>query len=90
MYQRKLGEEKAERILKAFQKDEQHFGFIKVEKAELSELKNIENLGTMTLYRDVFVFRAGIWVVLILVHAEWIDINLINPYDLNEHYNTSC
>ena len=86
--ERKLGLENARKVLKAFSKDPQHFGFIKVSEEELAELISLYYPPRMANYRDVFSFRAGIWMVVIIVR-DYIAVNLINPYDVNQNFHTS-
>ncbi len=87
--ERKLGLENARKVLKAFSKDTLHFGFIKVSETELAGLISLYNPNKMACYRDVFSFRAGMWVIIILVDAEYVDVSLINPYDANMNIHTS-
>ena len=88
MLQKKLGIEIAEKVLKIFADNPKHFGFIKIKKEELAEIENIYSPLAMPLCRDVYTFRAGIWVVMIIV-KDWIEVTLLNPYDPNEHYTVA-
>ena len=88
---RKLGIENARKVLKAFSKDDQHFGFIQVSEDELADLTSLYSPSKMALgRRDVFSFRAGCWVILIVVHDEdFVEVTIINPYDFQESFTTS-
>ena len=86
MFQRKLGNEKAEMVLRAFAANQQHFGFIKVKKEELAELTTPFSPSSMPLHQDVYTFRAGVWLVVIVSHTGWVEVTLMNPYDVNEHF----
>lgn len=90
MLQKKLGLEKAELVLKAFGANQQHFGFIKVKTEELAELPSLYSPNAMPLHRDVYSFRAGAWMVVIVTHEDWVEVTLLNPYDADEHYTTSA
>ena len=87
--ERKLGLENARKVLKAFSKNTQHFGFIKVSETELAELISLYNPPKMANRRDVFCFRDGIWMVVIVVQDGYVEVSLINPYDVNENFHTS-
>ena len=86
MIQRKLGGEKADMVLRAFAANQQHFGFIKIKKEELAELTTPFSPGRMPLHLDVYTFRAGIWLVVIVSHTDYIEVTSMNPYDANEHF----
>ena len=87
--ERKLGLENARKVLKAFSKDTDHFGFIKVSEKELAELVSLYNPTGMEMLQDVFSFRAGAWMVVIIVQSGYVEVSLINPYDVNENFHTS-
>ena len=93
--EKKLGLENAERVLKAFSKDSQHFGFVKISKEELAELTALPSPSKMALAkRDVFCFRAGIWMIVIIVHEhDYVEVTIVNPYALpyaiDENFTTS-
>ena len=89
-YEKKLGLENARKVMKAFSNDEQHFGFIKTSEEELSELTSLDSPSKMALSkRDVFTFRAGAWMLVIVVHKEFVEVTLINPYDFTDRTTTS-
>lgn len=87
--EKKLGLENAKKVLKAFEKDAQHFGFINVSEKELAELMVMYNPPKMNSRRDVFSFRAGCWVILIVVADSYVEVTCINPYDLEERFSIS-
>ena len=90
MFEKKLGVELAQKVLKAFEKDPQHFGFIKISAEELAELVNLYSPASMPLHRDVYSFRAGVWVVMIVVHdRDWVEVTILNPYDVTDHHTTT-
>lgn len=87
---RRLGIENARKVLKAFSKDDQHFGFIQVSEDELADLTSLYSPSKMALgRRDVFSFRAGCWMIVIVVHEEFVEVTIINPYDFQESFTTS-
>ena len=88
-FEKKLGYENAKKVLKAFEKDSQHFGFLNVSEKELAELTSMRNPQMMNNRRDVFSFRAGCWVILIVVIDYYIEVSIVNPYDLDEHFTIS-
>lgn len=90
MFQRKLGNEKAEMVLRAFAANQQHFGFIKVKKEKLAELTTPFIPSSMPAYEDVYTFRAGIWLVVIVSRTGWVEVTLMNPYDVNEHFTVTA
>lgn len=79
---RKLGLWNAERVLKAFSKDKQHFGFIKVSKEKLSELTSLYD--PVYVNNDLFTFKAGNWMIVIVTHPGYVDVTIVNPYAMNE------
>ena len=80
---KKLGLENARRVLKAFSKDEQHFGFIKISEEELADLESLYSPPRMALgHRDVFSFRAWCWMIIIVVHEGFVEVTIVNPYDI--------
>ena len=92
MLERKLGLKNAAIVLKAMEKDPIHFDFIKgkVSQAELADLTTLYCPAGLAAYLDTFSFRAGIWMVLIINHHEWIDVVLVDPYNLSENWITSA
>ena len=87
---RRLGIENARKVLKAFSKDDQHFGFIQVSEDELADLTSLYSPSKMALgRRDVFSFRAGGWMIVIVVHEDFVEVTIINPYDFQESFTTS-
>ncbi len=87
---RRLGIENARKVLKAFSKDDQHFGFIQVSEDELADLTSLYSPSKMALgRRDVFSFRAGCWMIVIVVHEDFVEVTIINPYDFQESFTTS-
>ncbi len=89
MMARKLGDKNALMVIHAFEKNPKHFGFIKTTVKDLSELISLYSPPSMPYHSDVFSFRAGVWMVIIVSHGDWIEVTLANPYDLNEHYTVS-
>ena len=87
--EKKLGSINAKRVLKALEKDPQHFGFISVSENELAELTSLYNPHKMAIRRDVFSFRAGGWMIVIVVHDSYVDVTIMNPYDLEERFSSS-
>ena len=89
-FAKRLGIENARKVLKAFSKDDQHFGFIKVSEDELADLTSLYSPSKMALgSRDVFSFRAGCWMIVIVVHEDFVEVTIINPYDFQESFTTS-
>ena len=87
---RRLGIENARKVLKAFSKDDQHFGFIQISEEELADLTSLYSPSKMALgRRDVFSFRAGGWMIVIVVHEDFVEVTIINPYDFQESFTTS-
>ena len=87
MIGRKLGTEKAKIVLEAMSKDSQHFGFIKITEDELANLESLYSPNRMPFHSNVYSFRAGIWVVIILIQAnDWVEITILNPYDVNDNH----
>ena len=89
MIVRKLGKETAKKVLHAMARDPQHFSFIKITENELADLASLYSPTNMPLYYNVYSFRAGVWVVMITDHREWVEVTIINPYDLQDHYTVS-
>lgn len=89
MLRKKLGEERARKVMAAIQKDEDNFGFIKITIDELKELEALYIPHQMSYRSDVFSFRAGAWVVMIIDHNYYIEIWLINPYDSTDSTNVA-
>ena len=89
MMNRKLGNEKAKMVMKALESDDQHFGFIKTKEEDLAELTSVTVLPNMQYRSDVYTFRAGIWMVIIITHTDWVEVTLVNPYDVTDHFTTS-
>ena len=83
---KKLGAKKAQKVLMAFAANPQHFGFIKITEKELAELESLYSPPWMNHYTDVFSFRAGMWVVMIVDHSNYLEFYLINPYDPKEQF----
>lgn len=88
MFQRKLGEKKAKQVLDILSSAEnsKKFGFIKITKEELAELVSLYSPIGMPLHQDVFTFRAGVWMVVIVSRGEYVEVTLLNPYDPQEHF----
>ena len=89
MMTRKLGKENAKKVMKALASDEQHFGFIKAKEEDLAELTSVTVLPNMQYRSDVFTFRAGIWMVIVITHKDWVEVTLVNPYDVTDHFTVS-
>ena len=84
-FEKKLGIENARKVLKAISKDKQHFGFIKISEEELADLTSLYSPTHMALGpRDVFSFRAGGWMIVIVVNKELVEVTIINPYAIHE------
>ena len=82
---KRLGIENARKVLKAISKDDQHFGFIQISEEELADLTSLYSPSKMALgRRDVFSFRAGGWMIVIVVHEDFVEVTIINPYDFQE------
>ena len=80
---RKLGMENAKKVLRAMQQDPKNFGFIKIELEELASLEAPYTPSKMGSQRNVFNFLAGIWMILIIVNPSYVEVTLLNPYDIN-------
>ena len=77
---RKLGSNKAALVMKVFCENKQHFGFIKIEPEELAELTTLPSPSRMPLHQDVYSFRAGSWMIIIVDHNEYLQVTILNPY----------
>lgn len=86
--ERRLGTKNAQKVLKAFEENERQFGFIKISEEELADLRSLYTPSGMAVYRNVFSFRAGIWVVMIVDEKDYISVHLINAHDPDEVYTT--
>ena len=89
-FEQKLGIENARKVLKAISKDKQHFGFIKISEEELADLTSLYSPTNMALGpRDVFSFRAGVWMIVIVVNKDFVEVSILNPYALQEEIVTT-
>lgn len=87
--EKRLGIENARKVLKAFANDAEHFGFIRITEDELADLASLYRPFQMVQRRrDLFSFCAGTWMVVIVVQDGYVEVSLINPYDVNEYIHT--
>ena len=80
-----LGRENAKKVMQAFRKNPDKFGFIDVTEEELSMIHptDVPNGRNTTKY-DIFDFRCGSWLVIIVVQEYGVRVSIINPYDVTE------
>lgn len=89
MLQRKLGENNAQKVLKVFENNKRHFGFVKVTAERLSQLTDLYSPSSMQYHGDVFSFRAGTWMIIIVCRTEWVEVTIMNPYDPKECFTAT-
>ena len=90
MMEKKLGKERAEKVINAMKSDKDHFGFIKITTEELADLKSLYIPHGMNYMTNTFCFRAGMWVVMIVDQKSYIMLHLINPADPDDLYTAYC
>ena len=78
---KELGKENAEKVIRAMQRDPNHFGFIKTTAEKLAELKGPMIVTRELPERNKYFFCAGGWVIMIIDHKEYVEVQLHNPYD---------
>ena len=90
MMEKKLGKERAEKVINAMKSDKDHFGFIKITTEELADLKSLYIPHGMNYMTNTFCFRAGMWVVMIVDQKSYIMVHLINRADPDDLYTAYC
>ena len=83
--QRELGLKKAKKVLKEIRRNQQ-LNFINIDENELAKLTSVYAAVAMGNHRDVFSLRVASWVILIVDHDSFIEIQLIDPYEFREGY----
>ena len=81
-----LGKENAEKVMRAFRKNPGKFAFIDVTVDELAQIHPTDTPpgGRNTTRYDIFDFRAGSWMVIIVLQEFGVRVSIINPYDVTD------
>ena len=79
---RTLGMENAKKVLRAMQQDPKNFGFVKISLEELASIEAPYTPSKMGSRRNIYNFLAGNWMILIIVNSSYVEVTLLNPYDI--------